>query len=67
MTAMIAQADGHCLYRSLEHQQALQGGGGAGGSDYLALRAMAAKYVREHEADFRPFLDECADDTPEVR
>ncbi|XP_078441411.1 cysteine proteinases superfamily protein [Wolffia australiana] len=43
--------DGHCLYRAVEDQL-----GGGGGADYLALRRMAARYMRAHAAEFLPFF-----------
>ncbi len=62
-----AQADGHCLYRSLEDQlvQAGRGGGGGGGGgeegaaalDYLALRAAAARHIRAHADEYAAYVD----------
>eukprot|EP00884_Botryococcus_braunii_P015436 jgi/Botrbrau1/2576/Bobra.145_1s0004.1 len=46
------QADGHCMYRALSHQ--LQ----PATVDHLELRNMAGRFIREHPADFLPYLSE---------
>lgn len=47
--------DGHCLYRAVEHQLSLHSGNPSP-HNYQELREMAAKYMREHAADFLPFF-----------
>ncbi|KAL1567997.1 OVARIAN TUMOR DOMAIN-containing deubiquitinating enzyme 5 [Salvia divinorum] len=47
--------DGHCLYRAVENQLALQSGGSSPYS-YQELRKMVAAYMREHATDFLPFF-----------
>lgn len=50
--------DGHCLYRAVEHQLALnsQKSVATATYNYQELRDMVAKYMREHAADFLPFF-----------
>ncbi|KAH6771328.1 Cysteine proteinases superfamily protein [Perilla frutescens var. hirtella] len=47
--------DGHCLYRAVENQLALQSGGSSPYT-YQELRQMVAAYMREHVTDFLPFF-----------
>ncbi|KAH6799503.1 Cysteine proteinases superfamily protein [Perilla frutescens var. frutescens] len=47
--------DGHCLYRAVENQLALQSGGSSAYT-YQELRKMVAAYMREHVGDFLPFF-----------
>ncbi|KAG6386719.1 hypothetical protein SASPL_151892 [Salvia splendens] len=47
--------DGHCLYRAVENQLALQSGGSSP-YNYQELRKMVAAYMREHATDFLPFF-----------
>lgn len=47
--------DGHCLYRAIENQLSLHSKGTTQYS-LQELRQMAAKYMREHAADFLPFF-----------
>jgi OTU domain-containing protein 6 len=69
------RADGHCLYHSVadqleqqreQQQEQDEDGGDAGGApssplpDYLGLRRLAAEHMRQHRADFEPFLAEGA-------
>lgn len=50
------QADGHCLYRAISHQ--IQYYNNEGNEfDYMKLRQLAAKYMREHKEDFIYFID----------
>lgn len=61
LTAFTAQADGNCLYRSVEHQLTVsaaaaekeaeeqQNGDAAAVPDHQRLRELAAKYIREHK------------------
>ena len=52
----LIQADGHCLYRSIEdqlHQEALVGAPVPG---YQELRERAAGFMRDHPDDFIPFI-----------
>jgi len=59
------RADGHCLYRSIDDQLcAVTGEGHEGG--YEGLRATCAETMRDDETSYRPFVDECAEDTPEA-
>jgi non-ribosomal peptide synthetase component F len=62
------QADGHCLYRSLEDQleQTAAAAAAAAGNisseqqqlNYQELRELAAEYIREHKCvQNRPWLD----------
>lgn len=43
------QADGHCLYRSLEDQLRQQSSAAAEVSTYQGLREAAAAYMRAHK------------------
>ncbi|KAL2521419.1 Cysteine proteinases superfamily protein [Forsythia ovata] len=47
--------DGHCLYRAVEDQLALQSGGSSPYT-YQELREMVAAYMRKHASDFLPFF-----------
>jgi len=59
------RADGHCLYRSIDDQlRAMTGAGREGG--YEGLRVTCAETMRDDESAYRPFVDECAEDTPEA-
>jgi hypothetical protein len=50
------KADGHCMYRSLEHQ--LQADDAAPSRpSFLQLRAAAAEYMRAHPDTFSPFIE----------
>ncbi|XP_042033218.1 OVARIAN TUMOR DOMAIN-containing deubiquitinating enzyme 5-like [Salvia splendens] len=49
------KSDGHCLYRVVENQLALQSRGSSP-YNYQELRKMVAACMREHETDFRPFF-----------
>lgn len=59
-------ADGHCLYRALEHQLRLRAGEPSSVAEpptsetpsYVELRRLAATYMREHGDEFRPFITE---------
>ncbi|CAI9109227.1 OLC1v1009012C1 [Oldenlandia corymbosa var. corymbosa] len=54
--------DGHCLYRAVEDQLALQSGGSSPYT-FQQLRQMVANYMRNHASDFLPFfLSENAED-----
>lgn len=48
--------DGHCLYRAVENQLALQSRGSSPPYTYQELRKMVAAYMREHSTDFLPFF-----------
>ena len=48
-------ADGHCLYYSVSRQ--LASTGSADKFDHKKLRSLAAGYMREHQEDFLPFLE----------
>ncbi len=48
-------ADGHCLYYSISRQ--LASTGSADKFDHKKLRSLAAGYMREHQEDFLPFLE----------
>lgn len=48
--------DGHCLYRAVENQLALQSRGSSPPYTYQELRKMVAAYMREHAPDFLPFF-----------
>lgn len=50
------QPDGHCLYRSVEHQLSLGAQGGYS-LDVKGLRQAAADYMWAHKAHFMPFLE----------
>lgn len=47
--------DGHCLYRAVENQLAVQSGGSSPYT-YQELRQMVAAYMRQHVTDFLPFF-----------
>jgi len=49
-------ADGHCMYRALSDQLQLCADGQPPGDDYLGLRLLAAKYMREHADEYMPFV-----------
>jgi OTU domain-containing protein 6 len=50
------KADGHCMYRSLEHQ--LQGDPAASSPpSFQQLRVAAAEYMRTHPDTFSPFIE----------
>ena len=55
------KADGHCMYRSVEHQLAIRGDGGAVATDHVSLRRMTADRMRADEWDYRPFSEEFAE------
>ena len=64
------KADGHCMYRAVEHQLTVRGDatpGDAGDEavDYKSLRRMCADRLRSEQWDYRPFSDEYAVSTPE--
>ncbi|KAG2444687.1 hypothetical protein HXX76_001431 [Chlamydomonas incerta] len=50
------RADGHCMYRAVEDQLGQAGAGAAPPPDHLALRRLAAGYIRSHADDFLPFI-----------
>lgn len=51
------QADGHCLYRSLEDQLSQQRDPASEAAPtYQQLRERAAAYIRAHPGDFIPFV-----------
>ena len=61
----LSQADGHCLYRSIEDQLSRQQQQQQEGqpsptvavpSGYQQLREQAAAYIRAHPDDFIPFI-----------
>ncbi|XP_027078968.1 OVARIAN TUMOR DOMAIN-containing deubiquitinating enzyme 5-like isoform X1 [Coffea arabica] len=47
--------DGHCLYRAVEDQLALQAGG-TSPYTFQELRQMVASYMRNHASEFLPFF-----------
>jgi len=49
------KADGHCMYRSLEHQLSLHPSNPT--HSYLELRKMTANYMRATPATFQPFIE----------
>lgn len=51
------QPDGNCLYRSIADQMLADDSE----MDFARLRKVAADYMRTHEADFAPFMDEGVD------
>ena len=62
------KADGHCMYRSVEHQLQVRGDGGAGvrglATDHVSLRRITAEALRADEWEYRPFAEEFAEETP---
>ena len=53
------QPDGNCLYRAVENQLALESGGSGNlnkAHRHVALRTAAVDYMRNHEAEFAPFV-----------
>jgi hypothetical protein len=61
LTVREIAADGNCLYRAIADQLDLvtagpPQGGPRGEQPYVAVRAMAAKFMRDHPGDFQPFL-----------
>lgn len=72
LTISEIKPDGHCLYRAVEDQLALQSGGSSPYT-YQQLREMAAAYMRNHSSDLLPFFlsenisDEDSEDPPEER
>tara|TARA_B100001142_G_C14313573_1_gene647573 strand:- start:880 stop:1878 length:999 start_codon:yes stop_codon:yes gene_type:complete len=59
------RADGHCLYRSIDDQLVKVTGSGHEGG-YEGLRATCAATMRDDEDSFRPFIGDCAEQTPEA-
>ncbi|KAK9822661.1 hypothetical protein WJX81_005494 [Elliptochloris bilobata] len=49
-------ADGHCLYRAVEDQLLQCGAASEATGSYPALRARVAAHMREHAADYAPFV-----------
>lgn len=59
------KADGHCMYRSVEHQLQVRGDGGVGvPTDHVSLRRITADRLRADEWEYRPFAEEFAEETP---
>ena len=62
------KADGHCMYRSVEHQLQVRGDGGAGmrglATDHISLRRITAEALRADAWEYRPFAEEFAEETP---
>jgi OTU domain-containing protein 6 len=56
LTLYEIQADGHCLYRAISHQMQFHNNEW-NEFDYMKLRQLAAKYMREHKEDFIYFID----------
>lgn len=54
-TIIEIKPDGHCLYRAVENQLAVQSGGSSPYT-YQELRQMVAAYMRQHVTDFLPFF-----------
>lgn len=54
------QADGHCMYKAVEDQLRLNAvdGDKAQQPDFKKLRHMTAQHMREHKAEFLPFLSQ---------
>ena len=57
----VAQPDGNCLYRAVEDQLRLSGGGepaaeGAAVPSHSELRGRAVAHMRDHEDEFLPFF-----------
>ena len=65
------KADGHCMYRSVEHQLRVRGDGGTGVAtdhggvtlDHVSLRRITAEALRANEWEYRPFSEEFASET----
>lgn len=55
LTIREIKPDGHCLYRAIENQLSLHSKGTTQ-YNHQELRQMAAKYMRDHAADFLPFF-----------
>ena len=51
-----SQADGNCLYRAVEDQLLQCGAASEAAGGYPALRARVAAHMREHAADYTPFV-----------
>ena len=51
-----SQADGNCLYRAVEDQLLQCGAATEAAGGYPALRARVAAHMREHAADYAPFV-----------
>lgn len=51
-----SQADGNCLYRAVEDQLLQCGAASEAAGGYPALRARVAAHMREHAADYAPFV-----------
>lgn len=50
------KADGHCLYRAIEHQLALTSTDSSTHCGYEKLREVAASHLLEHSGDFMGFI-----------
>ena len=53
---LLSQADGNCLYRAVEDQLLQCGAASEAAGGYPALRARVAAHMREHAADYAPFV-----------
>ncbi|KAG5187590.1 hypothetical protein JKP88DRAFT_207079 [Tribonema minus] len=60
------RSDGNCLYRAVAHQLAVAAHGGDGAAaaaaaedGHAGLRRVAAAHLREHAAEFMPFVEAC--------
>ena len=56
MAPLLSQADGNCLYRAVEDQLLQCGAAGEAAGGYSMLRARVAAHMREHAADYAPFV-----------
>ncbi len=51
------QPDGNCMFRAVHDQLRLEGGGSATDTcSHVELRQRAVEHMRQHEADFLPFI-----------
>lgn len=64
LTVVPIKSDGNCLYRAVAHQLVVTGQGGDAGAasaaaeeGYGDIRRAAAAHLREHVADFMPFVE----------
>ena len=56
------KADGHCMYRSVEHQLSVRGvTDETVATDHVSLRRMTADRLRADEWDYRPFAEDFAE------
>ena len=61
------KADGHCMYRSVEHQLSVRGvTDETVATDHVSLRRMTADRLRADEWDYRPFAEDFAEATEQM-